>query len=103
MRYGAKPIRLPGRSEKLWLVVLVGFGQEPQLLTDVPVAARDSPSVWWIVQINLTRRKIEESFRFVEQSYNLQDIRVMKYQRPKNLVVMATAGLTSPPRFLRKR
>ena len=60
-------------------------------LTDLPVAARDSQTLWWIVQIYLTRWKIEETFRFVKQSYNLEDIRVMKYQRLKNLVILVTA------------
>jgi hypothetical protein len=92
LRYGAEPIRLPGRSEKLWLVVIAGFGEQPlMLLTDLPVAARDSQALWWIVQIYLTRWKIEETFRFVKQSYNLEDIRVMKYQRLKNLVILVTA------------
>ncbi|RPJ53062.1 MAG: hypothetical protein EHM23_31680 [Acidobacteria bacterium] len=92
LRYGAEPIRLPGRSEKLWLVVIAGFGEQPLLLlTDLPVAARDSQTLWWIVQIYLTRWKIEETFRFVKQSYNLEDIRVMKYQRLKNLVILVTA------------
>ncbi|MCZ2079479.1 MAG: hypothetical protein HUU41_05760 [Bryobacteraceae bacterium] len=59
LRYGAGPIQLPGRSEKLWLVVIDGFGEERlMLLTDVPLVARDSQSVWWIVQIYLTRWKI---------------------------------------------
>ena len=72
LRYGAEPIRLPGRAEKLWLVVIAGFGQEPlMLLTDLPLAARDSQTLWWIVQTYLTRWKIEETFRFVKQSYNL--------------------------------
>jgi Transposase DDE domain len=92
LRYGAEPIRLPGRAEKLWLVVIAGFGQEPlMLLTDLPLAARDSQTLWWIVQTYLTRWKIEETFRFVKQSYNLEDIRVMKYQRLKNLVILVTA------------
>jgi hypothetical protein len=40
LRYGAAPIHLPGRSEKLWLVVIAGLGEEPlMLLTDLPVAA----------------------------------------------------------------
>jgi hypothetical protein len=92
LRYGAEPIGLPGHSEELGLVVVAGFGKEPlMLLTNLPVAARDSQSLWWIVQIYLTRWKIEETFRFVKQSYNLEDIRVMKYQRLKNLVVLVTA------------
>jgi hypothetical protein len=92
LRYGAEPIRLPGRAEQLWLVVIDGFGEAPlMLLTDVPIGAKDSQSLWWIVQIYLTRWKIEETFRFIKQSYNLEDIRVMKYQRLKNLVILVTA------------
>jgi len=101
LRYGAEPIRLPGRPEKLWLVVIAGFGEEPlMLLTDLPVVGRDSESVWWIVQIYLTRWKIEETFRFVKQSYNLEDIRVMKYQRLRNLVVLVTAAAYFAATFL---
>src|SRR4051794_39042912 len=37
------------------------------------------------------RWKVEETFRFIKQSYNLEDIRVMKYQRLKNLVVLVIA------------
>jgi len=92
LRYGAEPIRLPGRSEPLWLVVVVGFGEAPlMLLTNLPMAAKDSQSLWWIVQIYLTRWKIEETFRFIKQSYNLEDVRVMKYQRLKNFVILVTA------------
>ena len=92
LRYGAEPICLPGRAEQLWLVVIVGFGEAPlMLLTNVPIAAKDSQSLWWIVQIYLTRWKIEETFRFIKQSYNLEDIRVMKYQRLKNLVILVTS------------
>ena len=92
LRYGAESIRLPGRAEQLWLVVIAGFGEAPlMLLTNLPIGAKDSQSLWWIVQIYLTRWKIEETFRFIKQSYNLEDIRVMKYQRLKNLVILVTA------------
>ena len=60
------------------------------LLTNVPIGAKDSQSLWWIVQIYLTRWKIEETFSFIKQSYNLEDSRVMKYQRLKNLVILVT-------------
>ena len=92
LRYGSEPIRLPGRDETLLLVVVSGFGEQPlMLLTDIS-QARDSSTLWWIVEIYLTRWKIEETFRFIKQSYNLEDIRVMKYQRLKNLVVLVTAA-----------
>jgi hypothetical protein len=51
------------------------------------------------VQICLTPWRIEETFRFVKQSYNLEDVRVIEYQRLKNLVILVTWWFTSPPHF----
>ena len=101
LRYGVEPIRLVGRAERLHLVVVAGFGEEPiLLLTNALEGARDSQSLWWIAQIYLMRWKIEETFRFIKQSYNLEDIRVMKYQRLKNLVVLVTAAAYFAATFL---
>lgn len=101
LRYGVEPIRLAGRDEQLSLVVVAGWGEEPMLLlTSALDGARDSQSLWWIVQIYLTRWKIEETFRFIKQSYNLEDIRVMTYQRLKNLVVLVTAAAYFAATFL---
>ena len=101
LRYGVEPIRLVGRDERLHLVVVAGFGEEPiLLLTNALLGARDSQSLWWIAQIYLRRWKIEETFRFIKQSYNLEDIRVMKYQRLKNLVVLVTAAAYFAATFL---
>jgi hypothetical protein len=104
LRLGVEQIRLPGRSELLDLVVVAGFGKEPMmLLTNALNRARDSESLWWIAQIYLTRWKIEETFRFLKQSYNLEDIRVRKYQRLKNLVVLVTAAAYFAATFLGQR
>jgi hypothetical protein len=104
LRYGVERIRLLGRDELLHLVVVAGFGQEPMLLlTNALEGARDSQSLWWIAQIYLTRWKIEETFRFIKQSYNLEDIRVMKYQRLKNLIVLVTAAAYFAATFLGQR
>jgi hypothetical protein len=101
LQYGVERIRLVGRDEPLHLVVVAGFGQDPLLLlTNALEGARDSQSLWWIAQIYLTRWKIEETFRFIKQSYNLEDIRVMKYQRMKNLVVLVTAAAYFAATFL---
>jgi Transposase DDE domain len=101
LRYGVEPIRLVGRDERLHLVAVAGFGEEPiLLLTNALKGARDSQSLWWIAQIYLMRWKIEETFRFIKQSYNLEDIRVMKYQRLKNLVVLVTAAAYFAATFL---
>ena len=76
------------------------FGQEPLLLLTNFCGVRDSPSLWWIVQIYLTRWKIEETFRFVKQSCHLEDIRVLRYQRLKNLVLLMTAAAYFAATFL---
>ncbi len=91
---------MPGREEQLLLVVVAGFGQEPLLLLTNLCGVRDSQSLWWIAQIYLTRWKIEETFRFVKQSYQLEDIRVMRYQRLKNLVLLMTAAAYFATAFL---
>jgi hypothetical protein len=101
LRYGVERIRLVGRAELLHLVVVAGFGEEPiLLLTNALDGARDSQSLWWIAQIYLTRWKVEETIRFLKQSYNLEDIRVMTYQRLKNLVVLVTAAAYFAATFL---
>src|SRR3982751_6794675 len=57
---GAEPVRLVGRGEQLSLAVVAGFGEEPLLLlTNALDGARASRSLWWIVQIYLTRWKVE--------------------------------------------
>ena len=61
--------------------------------------ARDSQTLWRIVQIYLTRRKIEETFRFVKQSYHLEDIRVLRYERLMNLAPLVTAAASFAATF----
>lgn len=100
LRYGAEPFYLPGRKEAMQLVVVAGFGAEPMLLLTNLCGVRDSESLWWIVQIYLARWKIEETFRFVKQSYQLEDIRVRRYQRLKNLVLLMTAAAYFATTFL---
>jgi hypothetical protein len=100
LRYGAEPIGLPGREEPLQLVVVAGFGPEPLMLLTNLCGVRDSQSLWWIVQIYLTRWKIEETFRFVKPSYHQEDIRALRYQRLKNLVLLMTAAAYFAATFL---
>ena len=78
------PAGLPGRPEKLWLVVIAGFGEQPlMLLTNVPIVARDSQSVWWIVQTYLTRWKIGVS----SQGHIVQSVK--DRPRPKDSGLVA--------------
>jgi hypothetical protein len=100
LRYGVEPIRLAGRDEQLYLVVVAGFGEEPMLLlTNALEGARDSQSLWWIVQIYLTRWKIEETFRFIKQSYGR--IGSQSLQTLTDVPPNFTAALPGTPSFRR--
>jgi hypothetical protein len=90
--YGCRPVRLPEHPDKqLWLEVVRGLGEAPlMLLTDLPMR-RNRKVLWWVVSAYLTRWRIEEAIRFVKQSYELEDIRVLTYQRLRNLAVLVNA------------
>ena len=45
----------------------------------------------WILDTYLTRWKCEESYRFIKQSYNLEDVRVRSYIAIRNTVALIHA------------
>jgi hypothetical protein len=93
LRYGVEPIPLVGVDEPWPWVVVAGFGEEPiWRLTHALEGARNSPSRWGIAPNYRTRWKGEETFGFLTHSYQREDLRVMKSQRWKNLVVLVTAA-----------
>ena len=85
-------MRLPHHpNTPLWLVVVRGLGEKPlMLLTNIEMR-RNRKTVWWAVAAYLTRWRIEETIRFIKQSYDLEDIRVMTYRRLRNMVVLVNA------------
>ena len=93
LEYGFRRVRLPGRRDvELTLVVVKGFGQQPLLLlTNVEVKATRR-SLWWIVGGYLTRWLVEETIRFIKQSYRLEDLRVLDYERLRNLAALVMAA-----------
>jgi len=94
LEYGFRKVKLPGRRDvDLALVVVKGFGSEPLLLlTNLPVKA-SRRSVWRVVMGYLSRWLVEETIRFLKQSYQLEDLRLLGWERLCNMVglVMATA------------
>jgi hypothetical protein len=93
--YNAVPVRLPDkklRDHALYLVVVKGFGKKPMmLLTSCPVNLTQKESIWRIVEIYLTRWKCDESFRYIKQCYNLEDIRVRHYTAIRNMTALVLA------------
>jgi len=93
IQFGFCPVRLPEHPENpLWLVVVKGFGEKPLMLLTTEPMSRNRKILWWIVQAYLTRWRVEDTIRFIKQSYNLEDIRVLTYQRLKNMAALVLAA-----------
>lgn len=90
--FNAIKVKLPGKEDKLYFCVIKGFGKKPMmLLTNCKVNLQIKESIWRIVEIYLTRWKCDESFRYIKQSYNLEDLRVRSYIGIRNLVALVLA------------
>jgi len=91
--FGFMPVRLPEHpAQKLWLVVVAGFGQKPLMLLTTEPMRRSRKVVWWIVRAYITRWKVEETIRFIKHSYDLEDVRVLTYERLKNMAALVLAA-----------
>ena len=90
--YGFRRVKLPGRKERLWMVVVTGFGKEPLLLLTTEEMENKRQRLWWAIEAYLTRWRIEETIRFVKQGYQLEDIRVLTYDRLRNMMGLVLAA-----------
>jgi hypothetical protein len=91
--FGGCVVRFPDFDQKLYLVVVDGFGEKPLLLLTTMPIKRSRKSLWRVVESYLARWRVEETIRFIKQSYQLEDIRLLTYERLRNMaaLVMATA------------
>lgn len=101
--YGCRRVLLPSHPRvPLWLVVVRGRdGNTLRLLINIEMK-RNRKTLWWAVSAYLTRWRIEETIRFIKQSYDLEDIRVTTCRRLRNMVVLVNAvafftAACSPP------
>lgn len=93
LEVGYRKVRLPGRRELLTLVVVRGLGHEPLMLLTSLAVKRSRKSVWHVVAAYFSRWRVEETIRFLKQSYQLEDIRILSYGRLQSM--MAVAYFTS--------
>jgi hypothetical protein len=93
IEYGAIAVSLPEEPDKWYtLLVVKGFGQQPMLLlTNKTVNHNNQKELYNILQIYLTRWKCDECFRYIKQSYNLEDLRVRSYISIRNITAMVHA------------
>jgi hypothetical protein len=88
LRYGSMPVYLPELKNPLTMVVIKGFSDKPMmLLTSLKITSKEK-DLWFIISAYLKRWSIEETIRFVKQTYDLENIRVLKYVRLKNMMAL---------------
>jgi len=92
IEYGFRKVKLPGRDDPLYLVVIKGFGEEPMMLLSNVEMRKNRSVLWWAVKAYITRWRIEETLRFIKQSYQLEDIRVLTYRRLRNMMALVLAA-----------
>jgi hypothetical protein len=88
LSFGFRRVKLPGRPETLYLLVIHGFGEQPlMLLTTEPLRATHR-CLWYWVQAYTKRWAIEETIRYIKTAYDLENVRVLTYQGLRNLMAL---------------
>ncbi len=91
LRFGFLPIHLPNQDKELNMVVVKGFGSRPMmLLTTLPINSAQK-NLCFIIQAYMKRWCIEETIRFIKQTYDLENIRLLKYKRLQNMMALLLA------------
>jgi len=72
---GSRRLTASGRSEQ----VVKGFGETPLMLLTTEPLRRKRAALWKIASSYFRRWGIEETIRYVKQSYGLEDVRVLRY------------------------
>ena len=57
------------------------------LLTNRPLR-KNRAGLLWVMQSYHTRWRVEETIRFIKQSYALEDVRVLTYRRLQNMMAL---------------
>jgi len=92
IEFGYRTIHFPGRDENLGLVVVRGFGQEPMMLLTTEPLRKSRKVLWRLVRAYIRRWAIEETIRYIKQSYELEDVRVLNYRSLQNILPLVCAA-----------
>jgi hypothetical protein len=89
IEFGVMDVGLPGRpGAALRLVVVRGFGNEPMLLLTNLALTSSYKSLWQVVGGYISRWRVEEAIRYIKQSYRLEDMRLLNYDRLRNMAAL---------------
>ena len=92
IEFGYRSVRFPGSKENLGLLVVWGFGRDPMMLLTTEPLRRSRKVLWRLVRAYIRRWAIEETIRYIKQSYELEDVRVLNYQSLQNLLPLVCAA-----------
>jgi len=91
INYGFIPVKLPWSDTPLNLVVVKGYGNKPMMLLTSLSVKKSKRSIKRIIRSYIKRWSIEETIRFIKQTYDLENIRVLKYIRLQNMMALLLA------------
>lgn len=90
--FGYCRVKLPGCERQLWMLVVKGFGEEPLMLLTTEPLRRNRTVLWRVALSYFKRWDIEETIRYLKQSYGIEDVRVLRYRGLQNLYVLVLAA-----------
>ncbi len=91
IEFGYRNVKFPGIEENLGLLVVRGFGQEPMMLLTTEPLRKSRKVLWCLVRAYIRRWAIEETIRYIKQSYELEDVRVLNYRSLQNILPLVCA------------
>lgn len=93
IEFGGMDVRLPGDpGAALRLVVVRGFGEAPMMLLTNLAGGDSREDLWRVVEGYVTRWRVEEAIRFIKQAYRLENMRLLDYERLKNMAALVVAA-----------
>ena len=91
IQYGFLPVKLPGFKVPLTMVVVKGFDVKPMMLLTTIHPKSCQKDLFRVIRAYLKRWSIEDTIRFIKQTYDLENIRVLKYARLRNMMALLLA------------
>ena len=73
------------------MVVVKEFGDQPMMMLTTLQIKPGARDLWFVIQAYLKRWSIEETIRFIKQTYDLENVRVLKYARLQNMMALILA------------
>jgi hypothetical protein len=91
IRYGFVTVQLPDFNMPLTMVVVQVLDVKPMMLLTSVTVKQCQKGLFYIIRAYLKRWGIEDTIRFVKQTYDLENIRVLKYVRMQNMMALLLA------------